>query len=135
MLLVLVLLLFVQPELSPISPLILFMGGSFLFFGIRCLRRRNFSPLSAIPDAPGAFDAPMQLSFEQDAFFAFVDGRSSSFRYHSLSEVWEDEARFYLLIAGNLQYILRKDSFTRGDPGGFSAFISRQTGKPVNYSG
>ncbi len=58
---------------------------------------------------------------------------ASSYRYHALTAVWEDEKRCYLFLQGKMPYILQKAAFTQGTPEKFRTFIAEKTGKPVQY--
>lgn len=120
----------------PILPLIIFMCASSLFFGIRMFQRRkpSKSRLGDLLSRSGLTDAPMEFWFEDDAFFVRADNTSSSYRYHALSDVWESGSHFYLFCSGKMQYILRKDAFTQGDPEQFREFIQQKTGKAVEYA-
>ena len=78
-------------------------------------------------------DKPMRFAFEDDGFSVWEPAGSGSYRYHALTAVWEDEARYYLFLQEKMRYILRKGAFTQGTPDGFRALISQKTGKSVEY--
>ena len=110
----------------------LFLGCSCLFFGIRTFRRRKDSSFAAALPKYRLIGVPTDFTFEDDAFFILADSGSSSYRYHVISDVWEDKTIFCLFGAG-IQYILRKDAFTQGDPEQFREFIAQKTGKEVEF--
>lgn len=78
-------------------------------------------------------DMNIRISFEDDAFFIWEEGKSSSCRYDGISDCWEDKDRFYLLFDGKVRFILRKNSFVQGAPADFSTFLSNKMGKAVEY--
>ena len=110
----------------------LFLGCSCLFFGIRTFRQRKTSSFAAALPKYRLIGIPTDFTFEDDAFFIRADNDSSSYRYHVISDVWEDKTIFCLFGTG-IQYILRKDAFTQGDPEQFREFIAQKTGKEVEF--
>ena len=112
------------------------IGAALLVWGINTARRKNAREnlsnrrlermLSAkVPDIP------MRFTFEEDCFFVTESGRDSSYRYHVLTDVWEDEERYYLFLQGKMQYILQKDAFFQGTPDSFRPFIREKAEIPV----
>lgn len=76
-------------------------------------------------------DTPMRFSFDEDGFDVFELSGNSSYRYFILTDVWEDENRFYLLEEGKLKFILQKQAFVEGTPDDFSVWIAGKTGKEI----
>ena len=119
----------------PTVAVVALLGVILIISGRRSFRQRNVSSTSFILSQSGAKDTAMAFSFEDDVFFVLADGVSQSFRYHALTDVWEDQSRFCLYGSGSgkIYYVLRKDSFTQGDPEQFRDFIAQKTGKEVEF--
>ncbi len=119
--------------------LITVLGAAILLIGVRAFRkyrdvRETFSDLRRGRDSEKSIsDKPMWFTFEEDRFFAWEPSGASSYRYHALTAIWEDEERCYLFLRGKMQYILQKDAFIQGAPEDFRIFIAEKTGKPVQY--
>lgn len=73
----------------------------------------------------------MRFFFDEDGFDVFELSGNSSYRYFILTDVWEDENRFYLLEEGKLKFILQKQAFVEGTPDDFSVWIAGKIGKDI----
>lgn len=76
-------------------------------------------------------DTPMRFFFGEDQFEAFEANGNSSYRYFTLTDIWEDENRFYLFMEEGMKYILQKQGFVEGEPDDFSVWIAGKIGKDI----
>lgn len=112
------------------------LGAVFLAAGVRWFRERDVRRAMSSRRAERALRAnipetPLRFTFDDGGFLVWESGRSDSFRYHALTDVWEDGDRYYLFLQGKMRYILRKDGFLRGTPAAFRQFLQARTGRPV----
>ena len=113
------------------------LGGAMLLGGLFLLSRRFKSSreryfemmLSRRPKE--VEDKPMRFLFDEEGFEVWESGEGSSYRYHSLTDVWEDQGRFYLFMRGKMEYILPKAGFVLGEPSVFEFWIAKKLGKDV----
>lgn len=114
--------------------LLTLIGGACVWGGVLTFRKyRNAGIYDSFSNRVNISDTPMRFSFEEDIFFVWEGGKSSSYRYHTVSDLQEDREHFYLFLDGKMHFILRKDAFVQGQPKAFSAFLSEKVGKPLKY--
>ena len=71
--------------------------------------------------------------FCEDCFMVYTSHSDQRSYYPVVEAAAETRRAYYLFINANSAHILRKASFTEGDPEAFRDFIARVTGKPVAF--
>lgn len=108
---------------------ILAVGG--VFFRPGTLRQELSSQLVEQELAARFPDRQLSMAFSEPGF-SEVSGEVWE-DYEVVTGVVEDRERFYLLLRGEMRYILRKDAFTQGVPEDFRQWIGERTGRPVEF--
>jgi len=75
----------------------------------------------------------LNYQFYEDCFVTYTPVSDSRIDYSVIEQVIEDQDHYFLFISANTAHILRKDSFTQGDPMEFYAFITEKCGKEIKY--
>lgn len=69
--------------------------------------------------------------FGEEDFSAHTSVSDERCDFVVIEEVVEDKLHYFLFINKSAAYLLRKDSFTEGDPEQFRGFIAEKIGKPI----
>ena len=76
---------------------------------------------------------PCSYRFCEDCFMVYTHVSDQRFYYPVIEAVLETGRAYYLFISANTAYILRKDSFTQGNPEDFRDFLARAAKKDVQF--
>lgn len=73
----------------------------------------------------------VSFRFMDTEFWNHTSASDERCDYAVIEDVLEDKGYYFLFIGNGAAYILRKDSFTSGDPAEFRDFIAEKLGKAV----
>lgn len=73
----------------------------------------------------------IQIEFCEDYFASYFPTGESRTSYTVIQKLFEDQMRYFLFVNKNAAVIIRKDSFTVGDPTEFGAWIAEKTEEEI----
>lgn len=73
----------------------------------------------------------LEFCFSEDGFTVTVPTCSSDFSYAGIEKIYEDTGHFVLMLPSGAGYVLRKSSFTQGDPAEFGPWLAQKTEKQL----
>lgn len=73
----------------------------------------------------------LNFCFWENGFTVTVPTCSSDFSYAGIEKIYESTGHFVLILSAGTGYVLRKASFTEGDPAAFGPWLVGKTGRQM----